>query len=292
MAIAKGKLLIAGIVGAIGIPYVIHDSKTQSVLNREWKSLTGQELFTQSSKAGQEGSLLDEAGEQAEKQYSSMIDHADKSSRESLARVQQEFDAKAKQLASTDPRELLSPAARDALRDSSQRTQAIPPEGPAVTDFGEIFRFDIIPRWIIGRWGTVNRSVVGGEFEAFRVPVVTGKQPSDLTGSLTYYFDANDVVQRIAFLGSTYDEKRLVEFMTSKYQLKKEPALGPDLYGVRWSKKLRSAMVIDFDANIAPGQSPKMLVRFELNRPRGGNYGLSEEFAALLAGAVKSGPAK
>lgn len=282
MALARGKLLIAGIIGAVGVPYVIHDDKTQNLLNREWKSLTGQELFKADAKSA---AGVDAKG--AEGELASMLSDVEKSTRDSLAKLQSEMDAKAATLAKTDPREYLSPSARDALRDPSVRPASAPPEGLPVTDFGEIFRFDIVPRFIISRWGTVNRSLANGEFEAFRVPVVTGQQPSDLTGSLTYYFDAHDAVQRIAFLGSTYDEKRLVEFMTSKYQLKKEPALGPDLYGVRWSGKLRSALVIDFDPNSPRGQAPKMLVRFELNRPRSGNYGLSEEFARLMSGAVK-----
>lgn len=282
MAIARGKLLIAGIIGAVGIPYVIHDGKTQGLLNREWKSLTGQELFKPDAKSA---ASLD--GKGVEGDLTSMLNDVEKSTRDSLVRMQSDIDSKAAALAKTDPRELLTPSARDVLRDSSVRPQAAPPEGAPVADFGEIFRFDIIPRWIVSRWGTVNRTLANGEFEAMRVPVVTGKQPNDLAGSLTYYFDANDVVQRIAFLGSTYDEKRLVDFMTNKYQLKKEPALGPDLYGVRWSGKLRSALVIDFDPNTPRGQAPKMLVRFELNRPRSGNYGLSEEFAVLLAGAAK-----
>lgn len=279
MAIAKGKLLIAGIVGAIGIPYVIHDPKTQNMINREWKSLTGQELFKAESKLPLEGGV--------ENEVSSMLNNVDKSTRDSLTRMQSEIETKAAQIAKSDPRELLSPSAREALRDSSNRPTGNPPEGQPVHDFGEIFRFDIIPRWIVSRWGSVNRTLANSEFEAFRVPVVTGKAANDLTGSLTYYFDANDVVQRIAFLGATYDDKRLVEFMTTKYQLKKEPALGPDLYGVRWSGKLRSALVVDFDPNTSPGQPPKLLVRFELNRPRSGNYGLSDEFSALLSGMTK-----
>lgn len=275
MAIGKGKLLIAGIIGAIGVPYVIHDQKTQTFINREWKSLTGEALFSGDSKSAPLQGVQ------------SALEEMDDSSRESVQLAQKEIDEKAAALAKADPREFLSPSAREALRDVNHRPATNPPEGAPVRDFGEIFRFDIVPRWIVGRWGTVNRTVTNSEFEAFRVPVVTGKEPSDLTGSLTYYFDANDVVQRIAFLGSTYDEKRLVEFMTSKYQLKKEPALGPDLYVIRWSKQVRSALVVDFDPNSVPGQPPKMLVRFELNRPRSGSYGLSEEFSALLAGAVK-----
>jgi hypothetical protein len=271
MTLAKGKLLIAGMIGAIGIPYVVHDSQTQAMINREWKSLTGQELFA-----------ADDKGDPKK-----VLEQVDESSREALSKMQSDFDAKASELAKNDPRELLPESARAALRDASSRPASQPPEGQPVSDFGEIFRFDVIPKWIITRWGTVNRNLAGSEFEAFRVPVVTGKQPSDLSGALTYYFDANDVVQRISFLGSTYDEKRLVEFMTNKYQLKKEPALGPDLYGVRWSGKMRSALVIDFDPNTPRGQAPKMLVRFELNRPRGGNYGLSNEFATLLSGVVK-----
>jgi hypothetical protein len=275
MALAKGKLLIAGMVGAIGIPYVVHDSQTQAMINREWKSLTGQELFAADSKSD------------TQKAFESTLEQVDKSSRDAISKVQSEFDAKAAELSKKDPRDLLPESARAALRDASNRPSSAPPEGQPVSDFGEIFRFDVIPKWIITRWGTVNRSLADSEFEAFRVPVVTGKQPSDLSGALTYYFDANDVVQRISFLGSTYDEKRLVEFMTSKYQLKKEPALGPDLYGVRWSGKMRSALVIDFDPNTPRGQAPKMLIRFELNRPRSGNYGLSDEFATLLSGVSK-----
>lgn len=285
MAIGKSKLLIAGIIGSIGIPYVVHDSKTQALINREWKSLTGQELFVLSEKPAASRSLADEAA--------GAVDQVADASRDALAKIQSELDAKAAAIAKADPREFLPPSARAALQNVEQTAPpSMPAEGLPVQDFGEIFRFDVIPKWVVSRWGAVNRTLADGEFEAFRVPVVTGKSPSDLTGTLTYYFDEHDVVQRISFLGATYDEKRLVEFMTGVYQLKKEPALGPDLYGVRWGGQLRSAMVIDFEPQTKPGQTPKMLVRFELNRPRRGNYGLSSEFAALLAGAVKSSALK
>jgi hypothetical protein len=73
------------------------------------------------------------------------------------------------------------------------------------------------------------------------VPLVTGTRPDDIAGSLTYYFDKRQQLQRITFEGVVGDERRLVNFVTGQYKLKAEPTLGAGLYVAKWSGRPQKA---------------------------------------------------
>jgi hypothetical protein len=89
--------------------------------------------------------------------------------------------------------------------------------GPQVSNFGEVFRFDLTPQAIAQRWSRVSTGLGDERLQGYRVPLVTGNDASDLAGSLTYYFDGRPKLRRITFLGSTADPNRLVEFLGQQY---------------------------------------------------------------------------
>ena len=104
----------------------------------------------------------------------------------------------------------------------------------------------------------------------------------DIAGSLTYYFDKQPKLQRLTFHGYTGDERRLVQFVTQSYQLKKMPTLGAGLYMIQWNGQARSAMRLTHLPVVrttTPNQ--RLDVMLEINRPRN-HYGMSPEFDALL----------
>ena len=81
--------------------------------------------------------------------------------------------------------------------------------GPAVTDFLDLFDFSITPDWIEANWSSV--AIVGPlTTRGYRVPISTGPEPSDLVGSLTYYFDNRLELEKITFEGYTGDLDRLL----------------------------------------------------------------------------------
>ena len=78
-------------------------------------------------------------------------------------------------------------------------------EGPSFQELHEVFRFDLHPKAVFARWPRVTTVLAEPALEGLRVPLVTGKDPDDLSGALTYYFDQQKVVQRITFQGYTGD---------------------------------------------------------------------------------------
>ncbi len=82
-------------------------------------------------------------------------------------------------------------------------------EGPPVTDFLELFSFDITPDWVEARWSNVT--IVGPlTTRGYRVPLSTGPTESDIFGSLTYYFNNRLELEKITFEGYTGNLDRLV----------------------------------------------------------------------------------
>jgi hypothetical protein len=81
----------------------------------------------------------------------------------------------------------------------------------------EALRFDVSVRWVMQRWPRVSTGLPYLQLQGYRVPLVTGTRISDLAGSLTYYFGAQQQVQRITFRGTTGDPNALAAFLTGRY---------------------------------------------------------------------------
>lgn len=92
--------------------------------------------------------------------------------------------------------------------------------GAEPVDFAEVFRFDVTTAHVSQTWNRVKSSPSDAALKGYRVPLATGSSDSDLTGSLTYYFDATQP-RRITFTGTTSDPGRLVEFLERQYQFKR-----------------------------------------------------------------------
>ena len=168
----------------------------------------------------------------------------------------------------------------------------VQPQPPIISDpveLSQFLRFDITPQWIVARWPRVSTDLANLDFEGLRVPLVSGTRIDDLAGSLTYYFDKYQRVQRITFRGSTGDERKLVNHMAQKFGLRPEPTLGRGLYLVKWNGEPKSAMRVQH-ASVARGNAPhnQLEIELELNRP-GPHYALSDEFAATLGKDRKLG---
>jgi hypothetical protein len=100
---------------------------------------------------------------------------------------------------------------------SARKEEVIAVPGPEVTDFGDIFRFDLSPQAISQRWSRVSTMLSDMQWQGYRVPLVTGNAESDLAGSLTYYFDGRPRLRRITFLGTTANPNRLIGYMAKYY---------------------------------------------------------------------------
>ncbi|MGD9125823.1 MAG: hypothetical protein PVH19_00460 [Planctomycetia bacterium] len=101
-------------------------------------------------------------------------------------------------------------------------TPKVPVHEGVVTDFAEVFRFDVSSDWIMNRWPRVSTGLSQPRFQGYRVPLVTGTRLDDVAGSLTYYFNPYQQVQTITFNGTTGDATRLIQMMSQKYGFQRQ----------------------------------------------------------------------
>lgn len=152
-----------------------------------------------------------------------------------------------------------------------------------VYDVREVIRFDMTPMGLLQRFQQVTTIPGNPHYDIQRVALSTGTQPTDLAGTLTYFFDANKVVQRIQFTGTTGDPSMIASMMVQYYRLQPEPSLGGQLFTTRWNGRVTSLMhatpaaVLQYSPNAHANYS----VFMELNQPSP-YYGLSEEAARFL----------
>ena len=138
------------------------------------------------------------------------------------------------------------------------------------TQLAEVFRFDISPSWVTGQWHEVTLGMADVELFGHRVMLVTGKNPADLAGSLTYYFDGNNSVQRIRFEGVTGDPRPLVAELATKYRFVRCRAdvAGAEVYQVHRDGKARGDLRVR-SAPIVRADSPlgRYSVSLAIDRP-------------------------
>jgi len=145
-------------------------------------------------------------------------------------------------------------------------------KAPTKNEFSEIFRWDVTTAWILSRWPRVSAGLSEVETQGYRVPLVTGTSTDDLAGSLTYYFNARQRLERVTFLGTTGDSRRLVALLATKFGFVREPDDDPSLflYRVRDGRKVTSELRIK-PAHIVRSDAPygRFEIALLIQRPRG-----------------------
>ncbi len=151
-----------------------------------------------------------------------------------------------------------------------------------INSLAEVLRFDIPPAWVMQNFPTVNTGVGDLNLDGLRVPLITGTRPDDLVGTLTYYFDRFQRVQRISLHAVTGDPTRMGNELQRNYRLQQQPALGGGLYTTTWNGTPTSILQITPATVItADQQNARFTVFLEINQP-GLQYGLSSQAQALI----------
>ncbi len=155
--------------------------------------------------------------------------------------------------------------------------------GGAVHDLREVLRFDIAPGWLPQRFARVSTVTSNVQMDGLRVPLITGTQPKDIAGTLTYFFDASHALKRINLHGLTGDPTQLANLMVQYYQLKPEQSLGGQLFTTRWNNRITSVLQIAPAPILYAGADhSKYIIFLELNQPTN-QYGLSDEASGFLS---------
>ncbi|HWA98567.1 MAG TPA: DUF6690 family protein [Pirellulales bacterium] len=135
-----------------------------------------------------------------------------------------------------------------------------------VTPLSAALRFDVSTAWVLATWSRV--STAAGEtdpkgkahLKGYRVALVTGTGDADLAGSLTYYFNPQQRVERITFQGTTGDARPLVHLLATNYRFVRQMLPNPGLYVYRSAdgKKVCGELTI----------TPSTVIRRDDNRAR------------------------
>ena len=160
--------------------------------------------------------------------------------------------------------------------------------GP-VYDFREVLRFDMTPSALMQRFQRITTVLSETQFDGMRVPFVSGTMPTDIAGSLSYFFDRQQSLRRVQMTGMMGDPSMLTQLMTQYYQLKPEQTLGGTLHTTRWNNRVTSVLQV----NLAPvidstNQLQRYQVFLELNQPSV-EYAISAQAEQILRTAKGSG---
>lgn len=146
----------------------------------------------------------------------------------------------------------------------------------------DVLRFDITPPMVTQQYSRVSTILADMNLDGMRVPLVTGTQVHDLAGTLSYYFDRFQRLQRISIHGVTGEPNRLIFDLRQLYQLEQHPSLGGGLYLIKWNGQPTSLLHIAPAAVIQANESyARYTVFLELNLPSM-PYGLSSEAARFV----------
>lgn len=172
-----------------------------------------------------------------------------------------EVQPQAEEVAAEEPVKI--PSALDTL-------PALRPEGLPISDLAEIFNFDVTMPWILGRWPRVNTRLAELDLQGYRVPLVSGTREDDLAGSLTYYFNKKQQVERITFRGTTGDARKLVHLLATRHRFVRQMHDNPGLflYQVKWNGKAWSELHIR-PTHVVSATSPyaRFEVALDMRRP-------------------------
>ncbi|HYW80799.1 MAG TPA: DUF6690 family protein [Thermoguttaceae bacterium] len=143
-------------------------------------------------------------------------------------------------------------------------------EGAPVSDLGELLRFDITPDWIVRRWPRVSTGLSHLQLQGYRVPMVTGTKETDLAGSLTYYFNSQQQVQRITFHGATGDPQHLVRLLTSRHAFARRLTNDPGLivYEAPQADGQRLSLLKLTSVGVVKSSDPRRRLKVELSMER------------------------
>lgn len=153
-------------------------------------------------------------------------------------------------------------AGADPAADVASSPASSPDAVPAVA-MEEVFRLDLTTPWVLGHWPRVSAALADVDLQGYRTPLITGTQIDDLAGSLTYYFNKRQRVQRITFFGTTGDTRRLVALLALRHGFVRELNADPSLflYRVRENRKVISELRIK-PSSILRADEPR--TRFEI----------------------------
>ena len=140
----------------------------------------------------------------------------------------------------------------------------------------EVLRLDVTVEWVLQRWPRVTTGLPQLQLQGYRVPLVSGTSISDVAGSLTYYFNARQQVQRITLRGTTGDPSVLATILASRYHFTRRLTNDPGVVLFRGRRFQQSAGRLAEDP-IGPGGDGQPTVLAVRGRSGDGSGGVGRQ---------------
>jgi hypothetical protein len=158
--------------------------------------------------------------------------------------------------------------------------------GPPGATLEQLLNFAVTKEWISANWARVSTRLAEIDLEGRRVPVALGDGSSGLVGSLTYYFDQFDHVQRISLHGYLENPDHLLRLASGRFQMQPYPSLSGDVYLALVDRQPLGLLSVT-PAPVVHAHQPgrRFEVLLELNRTQT-RFGLSGEARQIVARAV------
>lgn len=167
-----------------------------------------------------------------------------------------------------------SPFSTPTTPDSRQRGEPSDPAaesypstpGPATIDLRAWLRWDLPRGYLI--WQHPNAAIVPTERNllGYRIPFTTGLQPHDLTGTLTYYFDSKDQLQRMELSAASGNPWPMTQWLLPQFRLQPIPSTHPNVrLAILKSRDKPQSLLAVASGNASSASTPHELF-LELNR--------------------------
>jgi hypothetical protein len=110
----------------------------------------------------------------------------------------------------------------------------------------QALNWDVKPAWVLSTWPRVTTALPELDLQGYRVSFVSGTTENDIAGSLSYYFDEAQRLQRLTFHGSTGDAGRLVRYLMSQHRFERRRSddVGTYLYQVPQDGQALSELLV------------------------------------------------
>lgn len=150
-----------------------------------------------------------------------------------------------------------------------------PLEGIPTYSLSEVLRMDVNKEWIYGRWARKSTGLAESDLFGVRVPLVSGTRMTDVAGSLTYYFNVRDQIEKIRLTGKTADTTELANLLVQRYGFRPAVAQlpGEQLFRVERKGRVESELRTWPEAVLwTTSPHDSFSIDLEINRAGSGRY--------------------
>ena len=144
--------------------------------------------------------------------------------------------------------------------------------GPPGLTVADLLRFDITKIWLQMHWRHVTTDIPAYPLHACRVPIMTGTEPYDVAGSITYYFNEHHRCERIQLHGFTADYRQVANLVQQRFWLKQYQTIGPVTYLAFHGEYPIGIMQVKVEPSYQDELGPvtRFEIELELNFPQDG----------------------